>query len=684
MKMMGLNINELKSELHSYIITNHEVLDGDYEYRPIETVALNRVIDNMIEHTKSSEKKVAEVSDMLASILNEEQSFSAFLLKKHGVERVDVLEAITEIGTNKTKSSEKESYLEQFCKNLNILVKNGKIDPIIGRDLELERCMETLCRRKKNNPLLVGEAGVGKTAIAEGLALKIDTNQVPDMLKNSVIYSLDMGSLVAGTKYRGDFEKRIKGVVDEISKLEHAILFIDEIHTIVGAGATSGGSLDASNLLKPALSSGTIKCIGATTYSEYRNHFEKDKALNRRFSKIEIEEPSIEIATEILLGIKSKYETHHGIKYTNKAIETAVLLSKKYIHDRFLPDIAIDVIDECGASFHLNKKKKKTVTEIDIEKTISKIAKIPTKNLEVDELESVKNLETNLKSKIFGQDEAIKELCLAIKRSYAGLNKDRKPIGSFLFSGPTGVGKTELARELANTLSINFEKFDMSEYMEKHAISKLIGAPAGYIGFEQGGLLTEAIRKHPYTVLLLDEIEKAHVDLLNILLQVMDDAKLTDNNGIKIDFRNVILIMTSNLGASEARTLGFNSKLDRNEEGAIKSFFTPEFRNRLDGIIKFAPLEIDVVVKVVDKFIIEINEQLKNKKISINISQKAKEELAKLGYDKELGARPLGRVIQDKIKTPLSDEILFGSLKNGGEALIDFKKGKFEFKYQEK
>jgi ATP-dependent Clp protease ATP-binding subunit ClpA len=562
------------------------------------------------------------------------------------------------------------------------VAKKGDIDPVIGRDREISRVIEILSRRKKNNPILVGEPGVGKTAIAEGLALEIANERVPEFLLKSKVFSLDMGSMIAGTKYRGDFEKKLKALLKEVAKIPNSILFIDEIHTIVGAGSVGGSAMDASNILKPMLANGKLRCIGATTFSEFRNDFSKDKALSRRFAKVDVNEPSIEDSITILEGLKSKYEEYHGVKYSKSAIVSAVELSKKYITDRFLPDCAIDVIDEVGASKKISlavelKTKSSnniTITQKDIESTIAKMAHIPERSATKSDLTLLKNLEKNMQKRVFGQDKAISVIVQSIKRNKAGLGLDKKPIGSFLFTGPTGVGKTEVAKELSTQLGIHFERFDMSEYMEAHTISRLIGAPAGYIGFEQGGLLTEAIRKHPHTVLLLDEIEKAHPDLMSILLQVMDNAQLTDNSGNKADFQNVVLIMTSNLGATEANVMGFAKNEKLNENKAINKFFAPEFRNRLDSVVAFDSLNIDIVAKVAGKFIEDLEKQLVDKKIKIEITARAKKELATLGYDKAMGARPLNRVISDKIKNVLTDEILFGKLKKGGFVKIDFEK----------
>jgi len=660
----GGDTQKMKEALASYIQENIEVLPENIDQDPYESVALSRLIDSMVRHIQSAGQQSANVGDLIAALYEEEETFSYMLLNEYGISRLDILEIISHSDVQET-SSEKESALDKYTINLLEKAREGKIDPVIGRDKEIRRVTQILCRRKKNNPILVGEPGVGKTAIAEGLALKIVAQKVPQIIQDSQLYALDLGALLAGTKYRGDFEKRLKGVMDEIKKIPNAILFIDEIHTLIGAGSTSG-SMDAANQLKPALASGEIKCMGATTFAEYRNGFEKDKALSRRFSKIDINEPSNETSYLILKGLQKKYEKHHGVKYTNKALKTAVDLSKRYITDRFLPDKAIDLIDETAASFHLKKNRRVKVSANDIQKTIASMVGIANQKMNSDETEALQDLETKLKSRVIGQEEAVNAVSQAIKISKAGLTPPNKPIASFLFSGPTGVGKTELAIALSKTLGIHFEKFDMSEYMEKHALSRLVGAPPGYVGYEQGGLLTEAIKKHPYTVLLLDEIEKAHPDLVNILLQIMDSATLTDNNGYKANFQNVILIMTSNIGATARSVMGFNkdSSLAANEE--LKSFFTPEFRNRLDAIVAFKQLSHKTVTGIVSKFIDDLNLELQNKKISVKIDDKAVEFIATKAYSKEMGARPIKRYIQDNITNRLSDEILFGKLKNGG------------------
>jgi ATP-dependent Clp protease ATP-binding subunit ClpA len=653
---------------------------------PFETVALSRAINDMMTHIHSSGRTEASIGDMIAAIFMQEHSYAVYLMKKEGIERVDILEVISHHNTVmneeiKEKNRE-ETYLDKFTIELVALARTGKIDPVVGRKDEIERVMQTLCRRKKNNPLLVGEPGVGKTAIAEGLALKISENEVPDIIKNSKVFALDMGALVAGTKYRGDFEKRLKGIISELIQMNDAILFIDEIHTMVGAGATSGGSMDASNLLKPALARGDLKCIGATTYAEYRNFFDKDKALSRRFAKIDIEEPSVEDTFIILKGIQHKYEEYHNIKFTDASLQSAIDLSVKYLHDRFLPDKAMDIIDEVGAHFMLKGVSGVMVKPRDIEESMAKIMKLPSTVIGTDDTKKLKTLEIDLASHIIGQDEAIKALSTAIKRSYAGLNAENRPIGSFLFVGPTGVGKTALATQLAETMHVHFERLDMSEYMESHTISRLVGAPPGYVGYEQGGLLTEMIKKHPHTVLLLDEIEKAHPDIMNILLQVMDGAKLTDNNGVVSDFKNVILIMTSNIGTKEANVMGFNKDNSVKTDKAIQAFFSPEFRNRLSGIIEFNTLSIKTLVTIVDRELDKLNVLLKPKNVNVKVSKKAKEYLAHEGYNERYGARHIARVIDEKIKEALTDEILFGKLKKGGVVKVDFKNEKLIFDFE--
>ncbi len=655
---------------------------------PFETVALSRAINDMMTHINSSGRAEANIGDMIAAIFMQEHSYAVFLMKKEGVARVDVLEVIShrydQAHTGTEGQKKEETLLEQFTIELVALAKTGKIDPVIGRHDEIERVMQTLCRRKKNNPLLVGEPGVGKTAIAEGLALKISENDVPKILQGSKVFALDMGALVSGTKYRGDFEKRLKGIIKELAVQEDAILFIDEIHTMVGAGSTSGGSMDASNLLKPALARGDLKCIGATTYQEYRNFFDKDKALSRRFAKIDVDEPSVEDTFIILKGVQDKYEDYHKIRFTDSALKSAIDLSVKYLHDRFLPDKAMDIIDEVGAHFMLRGESDVTVKPKDIEMSVAKMMKLPSTVIGTDDTKKLKNIEQDLAAHIIGQDKAIGALSTAIKRSYAGLNADNKPIGSFLFVGPTGVGKTALATQLAKTMHVHFERIDMSEYMEPHTISRLVGAPPGYVGYEQGGLLTEMIKKHPHTVLLLDEIEKAHPDIMNILLQVMDGAKLTDNNGVVTDFKNVVLIMTSNIGTKEANVMGFKKDTSMKTEKALAAFFSPEFRNRLSGIITFNALDLPVLVTIVDRELDKLNVLLRAKKVKVKVAKKAKEYLAKEGYDERYGARHIARVIDEKVKEALTDEILFGKLQKGGSVKVSLKNEKLTFDFSEK
>jgi len=685
LKKLGADTEFLHERIKTHLDSVFKPLPEDNYHDPFETVALARVIDSMITQIKGAEKKQANVGDLLAALFEEERSYSVYLLKQQGISKLEILEALTEEKHKEEKvvTPKEDGDLANYTVNLNEVAKSGKIDPVIGREDELNRVMQVLCRRKKNNPLLVGEPGVGKTAIIEGLALKITSNETPDILKNASLFSLDIGGLLSGTKYRGDFEKRLKSVLSELETIDNAILFIDEIHTIVGAGSTSGGSMDLSNLLKPALASGGIKCIGATTYGEYRNFFDKDKALSRRFAKVDIDEPSIEDTYQILQGLKEKYEDHHNVTYSDKTIRTAVELSKKHINDRFLPDSAIDLIDEVGASFHIDEKNRVEVSVEDIEEVVAKIANIPSRQVSTDDIAILKNLETELKTKVFGQDEAIEQLAKAIKRSRAGLGRPNAPIGSFLFAGPTGVGKTEVAKQLADVMGVNFERFDMSEYMEKHNVSRLIGAPPGYVGYEEGGQLTEAIRKHPYTVLLLDEVEKAHPDIMNILLQVMDNATLTDNDGVKTDFRNVVIIMTSNLGTKAAPKVGFNKDETHQANEAIGDFFAPEFRNRLDAVVHFKPLGEEIMIGIVEKLLTELETQLKEKDITIEASLEAKKYFANKGFDSTLGARVMGRVIQDEVKTPLTDEVLFGKLQNGGIVLLDIKDEKLIIEYKE-
>jgi ATP-dependent Clp protease ATP-binding subunit ClpA len=664
---------------------------------PIQTLGFNRVLQRAIGHVQSCGKKEVDSGDVLVAIFSEPDSHAVYFLSSEGLDRMTVVEYVshglpedieTEAWqTKKKKSAAKQDELDKFTVNFADRAKAGLIDPLIGRERELERIMQVLCRRRKNNPLLVGEPGVGKTAIAEGLALRIHDKHVPSMLEDVEIRLLDMGGLLAGTKYRGDFEKRLKAVIDGMEKKgEKSILFIDEIHTIIGAGATSGGSLDASNLLKPALQAGTLRCIGSTTYEENKNHIEKDRALSRRFQKIDIEEPSVEETVEILNGLKSRYEEHHGIKYSAAALQATAKLAHRYINDRFLPDKAIDILDEVGAAFRLSgtAKKRKSVTVRDIESVVSRMARIPAKNSSRSEIRQLKTLLPKLKKVIFGQDHAIEALTSAVKRSRAGLGQPDTPTGSFLFAGPTGVGKTEVAMQLANSLSVHFERFDMSEYMEKHAVARLIGAPPGYVGFDQGGLLTDAIRKHPYSVLLLDEIEKAHPDIFSILLQVMDHSTLTDNAGRRADFRNGILIMTTNAGARELteRAIGFMADKKDAGQKALHNLFAPEFRNRLDAVITFNPLKMAMIEKIVDKMVHELEMQLSEKKVSIKLSARARSLLAEKGYNPDFGARPLRRLILKEIGDVFTEEILFGKLSKGGKALVDAKGKNLVFSYK--
>ena len=690
LKACGSNIETLRNELTQYIDDHTPTISGEDEVDTQPTLGFQRVIQRAMLHVQSSGKKEVNGSNILVAIYGEKDSHAVYFLHQQGVTRLDVVNFIAhgvsklnEGDTNKSsieQESDQESpsakALDSYTINLNKMVLAGKIDPLIGRDSEIQRVIQTLCRRRKNNPLLVGEAGVGKTAIAEGLAKRIVDKEVPVILEDTTIFSLDMGALLAGTKYRGDFEQRLKAVMKQLNEHKDAILFIDEIHTLIGAGSASGGTLDASNLLKPALSNGSIKCIGATTYQEYRTVFEKDHALTRRFQKIDVEEPSILDTINILKGLKTRFEKHHNVKYSVAAINSAAELSAKYINDRHLPDKAIDVIDEAGAAQRIlpKNKQKKVITNKEIEEVVAKIAKIPPKNISNDDRHTLKNLERDLKAVIFGQEKAIENLASAIKMTRSGLGIPNKPIGTFLFSGPTGVGKTEVARQLAYILGIELIRIDMSEYMERHAVSRLIGAPPGYVGFEQGGLMTEAVNKQPYCVLLLDEIEKAHPDIFNILLQVMDHGSLTDSNGRKTDFRNVTLIMTTNAGAESISktSMGFTqSKKMGDEQAEIKRLFTPEFRNRLDATVSFAPLSHDVILKVVDKFLMQLEDQLHEKKVDATFTENLKSYLAKHGFDPSMGARPMSRLIQDTIRKALADELLFGQLTNGGIVIID-------------
>jgi len=674
--------------------------DGD-DYVLQQTIGFQRVIQRAVNHARTAEKNEVAIGDVLASIFLEKDSHAEYFLTEEGVTRLDVLNYISH-NVSKTPYSDasggfakpdreerrkKGNPLELFTIDLVNLAAEGKLDPLIGREAELERTMQVLCRRRKNNPVFVGDPGVGKTAMAEGLAQKIQKKDVPDLLKDIQIFSLDLGGLLAGTKFRGDFEQRLKGVIAELQKRPKAILFIDEIHTIVGAGATSSGSMDASNILKPVLASGEIRCIGSSTFEEFKNHFEKDRALSRRFEKIEIMEPPVSETIQILKGLRSRYEEHHGYVYSDSALKAAAELSVKYLRDRYLPDKAIDVIDEAGAFIRLaGSPRRKRINPSDIEKIVAKMARVPTQSVSSSDKSKLETLEDGLKQVVFGQDDAINALVTSIKRSRAGLGTPDRPVGCFLFTGPTGVGKTEVSRQIAFNLGVEFIRFDMSEYMEKHAVARLIGAPPGYIGFDQGGLLTDAIRKHPHSVLLLDEIEKAHLDLFNILLQVMDHATLTDNTGRKADFRNVILMMTSNAGSREIsqQTIGFGDvHKDATSKGkkAIEKLFSPEFRNRLDETITFNALNLEIMEMIVDKFIAELNQQLAIKKVALTISPRLRTWLAKKGHDPAYGARPLGRVIQTEIKDTLSDEILFGRLINGGHVSVDVMEDKLKFSY---
>jgi len=690
LRACGAGIEQLRRDLTRFIGEHTPTVAGDDEIDTQPTLGFQRVIQRAILHVQSSGRKEVNGANVLVAIFGEKDSHAVYYLQKQGVSRLDVVNFISH-GISKVPQSaprnepesEAESEpqsasgpLESYTINLNALALQGKIDPLIGRDQELERVIQTLCRRRKNNPLLVGEAGVGKTAIAEGLARRIVESDIPEILAKANVYCLDMGSLLAGTKYRGDFEQRLKGVLKQLSENPQAILFIDEIHTLIGAGSASGGTLDASNLLKPALSTGQLKCIGATTYNEYRGIFEKDHALSRRFQKIDVNEPSSAEAVEILKGLKSRFESHHGIKYSAAALTSAVELSVRFIPDRHLPDKAIDVIDEAGAAQRIlpKSRQKKMIGKIDIEEIVAKIARIPSTHVSSDDRNNLRNLDRDLKAVVFGQDAAIDALAKAIKMARSGLGNPGKPIGSFLFSGPTGVGKTEVAKQLAYCLGNDLVRFDMSEYMERHAVSRLIGAPPGYVGFDQGGLLTEAITKKPYSVLLLDEIEKAHPDIYNILLQVMDHGTLTDNNGRKADFRNVVIIMTTNAGqeAIQKSLMGFTPSRQAGDEMAeIKRIFTPEFRNRIDACISFRSLDHDVILRVVDKFLMQLETQLHDKKVEAVFTAKLKEHLAAKGFDPLMGARPMARLIQDTIRASLADELLFGRLAAGGHVTVD-------------
>ena len=709
MQACSVNLDDLRKDLEDFIEDDLSTLITDVEgSEAVPTAAFQRVIQRAAIHVQSSGRTEVTGANVLVAIFAERESNAAYFLQEQDMTRYDAVNFIAHgvakdpaFGESRpvtgssnegeaftdTDGEVKESALATYCVDLNIKAKEGDVDPLIGRAHEVERCVQVLCRRRKNNPLLVGDPGVGKTAIAEGLAFKIVNGETPEVLSETTIYSLDMGALLAGTRYRGDFEERLKAVMTEMEEHDDAVLFIDEIHTVIGAGATSGGAMDASNLLKPALQGGKLRCMGSTTYKEFRQHFEKDRALSRRFQKIDVSEPSLEDAVKILRGLKPYFEDHHNIKYTADAIRTAVELSARYINDRKLPDKAIDVIDEAGAAQHLvaESKRRKTIGVKDIEAVVAKIARIPPKNVTKDDAEVLKDLEKSLKRVVFGQDKAIEALSSAIKLARAGLREPEKPIGNYLFAGPTGVGKTEVAKQLADTLGVEMLRFDMSEYMEKHAISRLIGAPPGYVGFDQGGMLTDGVDQNPHCVLLLDEMEKAHPDVYNILLQVMDHGKLTDHNGRTTDFRNVILIMTSNAGASELgkNAMGFNRESRDGEDiAAIERTFTPEFRNRLDAIISFGALPKPVIQQVVEKFVLQLEAQLIDRNVHIEITPKAAQWLGDKGYDAKMGARPLGRVIQEHIKKPLAEELLFGKLVKGGLVKVGVKAGELTLTYE--
>jgi ATP-dependent Clp protease ATP-binding subunit ClpA len=704
LKACGVNLTELRQDLITFLDETTPLLPPDEERETQPTLGFQRVLQRAVFHVQSSGKREVSGANVLVAIFSEQESQAVYFLKKQGISRLEVVNFISH-GISRVRDDEQlehqadteeeqdesvsQNPLEQFTSNLNELARIGKIDPLIGRKDEIERTVQVLCRRRKNNPLFVGEAGVGKTALAEGLAKKIVEGEIPEVLADSTIYSLDLGALLAGTKYRGDFEKRLKAVLAQLKRQEHAILFIDEIHTIIGAGAASGGAMDASNLIKPVLASGDLKCIGSTTYQEYRGIFEKDRALARRFQKIDVPEPTVEECVLILEGLKSRFEEHHAVRYTHQALRTAAELSERYINDRHLPDKAIDVIDEAGANQRMQvpSKRKKTIGVKDIEAIVAKIARIPPKTVSSDDMEVLRNLERDLKLVIYGQEEAVDSLSAAIKLSRSGLAIDEKPIANFLFAGPTGVGKTEVTRQLARILGIELIRFDMSEYMERHTVSRLIGAPPGYVGYDQGGLLTEEITKHPHAVLLLDEIEKAHPDVFNLLLQVMDHGTLTDNNGRKADFRNIILVMTTNAGADRMNraSIGFSTQ-DHSSDAmeAIKKTFTPEFRNRLDAIVQFKPLGPETISQVVDKFLFELEGQLEEKGVTLQVDTEARTWLAIHGYDPNMGARPMARLIQENIKKPLAEDLLFGKLASGGHIRISVKDDALEFELEGK
>ncbi|MGC8202030.1 ATP-dependent Clp protease ATP-binding subunit ClpA [Aliiroseovarius sp. PTFE2010] len=713
MKACSVDVEELRQQLVTFIDDELSTLVTNIEgSEAVPTAAFQRVIQRAAIHVQSSGRTEVTGANVLVAIFAERESNAAYFLQEQDMTRYDAVNFIAHgvakdpsfgeprpitgasdddepsIDAEATKSDDKESALGKYCVDLNAKAREGEVDPLIGREGEVERCIQVLCRRRKNNPLLVGDPGVGKTAIAEGLAKKIVDGETPEVLANATIFSLDMAALLAGTRYRGDFEERLKAVVSELEDHPDAVLFIDEIHTVIGAGATSGGAMDASNLLKPALQGGKLRCMGSTTYKEFRQHFEKDRALSRRFQKIDVSEPSVDDTIKILQGLKPYFEDHHDIRYTADAIKTAVELSARYIHDRKLPDKAIDVIDEAGAAQHLvaESKRRKTISPKEIEAVVAKIARIPPKNVTKDDAEVLKDLEATLKRVVFGQNAAIEALSSAIKLARAGLREPEKPIGNYLFAGPTGVGKTEVAKQLADSLGVELLRFDMSEYMEKHAVSRLIGAPPGYVGFDQGGMLTDGVDQHPHCVLLLDEIEKAHPDVYNILLQVMDHGKLTDHNGRTVDFRNVILIMTSNAGAAEQAKAAFGFGRERREgedTAAIERTFTPEFRNRLDAVISFAPLPKDVILQIVEKFVLQLEAQLIDRNVHIDLTKRAAEWLGEKGYDDKMGARPLGRVIQEHIKKPLAEELLFGKLAKGGLVKVGVKDGKIDLRIEE-
>ncbi len=699
------DLDKIRVELTEFIAQTTPYLPEEADKEELDTqptLGFQRVLQRAVFHVQSSGQQEVSGANVLVAIFSEQESHAVYVLKSFDISRLDIVNFIShgvdkdgddsdsdEADSGEENSADSESSLDNLCTNLNELAKTGGIDPLIGRDEELERCAQILCRRKKNNPLLIGEAGVGKTAIAEGLAYQIVNGQVPDVLADATVYSLDMGALLAGTKYRGDFEKRLKGLLKQLQAKEHAILFIDEIHTIIGAGAASGGVMDASNLLKPLLSAGKLRCMGSTTYGEYRNIFEKDKALVRRFQKIDVVEPSVEDTTKILIGLKDKYEKHHGVKYTNAALRSAAELSARYINERHLPDKAIDVIDEAGANQKVlpKSKRKKQINVSAIEQIIAKIARIPEKSVSQSDKDVLKNVDRDLKLAVFGQDKAVDALTAAIRLSRAGLGNENKPVGSFLFAGPTGVGKTEVTKQLGKVLGIELVRFDMSEYMEPHAVSRLIGAPPGYVGFDQGGLLTDSVLKHPHCVVLLDEIEKAHPDVFNILLQVMDHGTLTDNNGRKADFRNVILVMTTNAGVQETtrKSIGF-AQQDNSTDAMVEinRVFSPEFRNRLDDIVWFNHLDKKVIERVVDKFIVELQSQLDAKQVELFVSDEARLWFAENGYDKDMGARPMSRLIQDKLRKPLANEVLFGELAEGGKVEIEVNEKELSFKFTSK